>query len=129
MPLCAERQNVGFYVAFGSNSGGRHLIPPKWKHPNGRPRHSGRFSLPSPSVVSMVELYRPCVCSCCSRLLFFSISQPVNLSMDATKGICQAGGMRGLDDHRSGLVQEIFRVIDECPSVYLVFKLLSAENV
>ena len=49
--------------------------------------------------------------------------------MGATKGICQAGGMRGLADHRSGLVQEIFRVIDECPSVYLIFKLLSANHV
>ena len=50
------------------------------------------------------------------------------LGMAATKGICQAGGMRGLDDHRSGLVQEIFRVIDQCPSVYLIFNLLSTKH-
>ena len=33
-----------------------------------------------------------------------------------TKGVCKAGLKKGLLDDRSGLLAEIFRIIDECPT-------------
>ena len=31
------------------------------------------------------------------------------------KGVCRAGAMKGLEDDRTGLIGEVFKVLDQCP--------------
>ena len=33
------------------------------------------------------------------------------------QGVCRAGGQRGVHDPRTGLIREVFRLVDLCPSV------------
>ena len=33
------------------------------------------------------------------------------------EGVCQAGQMRGLEDHRSGLIVQVFRLVDDLPNL------------
>ena len=40
-------------------------------------------------------------------------------SLPAAQGVCRAGKMLGLDDSRTGLVREIYRLIDSLPSLSL----------